>query len=366
LYDYQQGTVHDLIKRNAPRGVSEDTAWRLILQSALGLAHIHGLKILHRDVKSENIFLDAKGDAKIGDLGVAKSLKNTNDLGVTLVGTPFYLSPELCDRRPYDAKSDVWSLGVVLYELLTGKPPFRARSQQELFLKILDGSYAPLPEKERGSSSGVSRDMRLLVRDMLETNVSRRVDAAGVATRPASVVKAKALGVDGVFEALNIDGTVDDATQRAVRSNDSEALRKTSKTRIGLGRRRRRAVCGPGYTRRTREGTRGRRPRARGYAPRRSPRRSAWRGKTNRGRANLFLCAKTKRQTSLLREKETTPIRIPRGTETETETNDAKTGSSLSRGGARRSPRGSPPPPPGGEPPARRPPRDTWRRRLDS
>ena len=222
--------MHDLIKRNAPRGVSEDTAWRLILQSALGLAHIHGLKILHRDVKSENIFLDAKGDAKIGDLGVAKSLKNTNDLGVTLVGTPFYLSPELCDRRPYDAKSDVWSLGVVLYELLTGKPPFRARSQQELFLKILDGSYAPLPEKERGSSSGVSRDMRLLVRDMLETNVSRRVDAAGVATRPASVAKARALGVDGVFEALNIDGTVDDATQRAVRgTNDSEALRKNVK-----------------------------------------------------------------------------------------------------------------------------------------
>ena len=215
--------MHDLIRRNAPRGVPEDVAWRLILQSALGLAHIHGLKILHRDVKSENIFLDAKGDAKIGDLGVAKSLKNTQDLGVTLVGTPFYLSPELCDRRPYDAKSDVWSLGVVLYELLTGKPPFRARSQQELFLKILDGKYAPLPERERNASDGVSRDMRELVRDMLETNVSRRVDAAGVATRPASVAKARALGVDGVFEALNVDGTV-------VRVNDSEeACRKDVK-----------------------------------------------------------------------------------------------------------------------------------------
>ena len=99
--------MHDLIQRAKPHGVPEDVAWRLILQSALGLAHIHSLKILHRDVKSENIFLDAKGDAKIGDLGVAKTLTHTEDCGKTLVGTPFYLSPELCDRRPYDAKSDV-------------------------------------------------------------------------------------------------------------------------------------------------------------------------------------------------------------------------------------------------------------------
>ena len=205
--------MHDLIQRAKPHGVPEDVAWRLILQSALGLAHIHSLKILHRDVKSENIFLDAAGNAKIGDLGVAKTLTPTEDLGRTLVGTPFYLSPELCDRRPYDAKSDVWSLGVVLYEMVTGKPPFRANGQAELFLKILDGNYHPLrvvPQKERidthsartardgggGSSSrGVSVEMRDLVRDMLETDASRRVDAVGVVARPASVAKARALGV---------------------------------------------------------------------------------------------------------------------------------------------------------------------------
>lgn len=183
--------MHDLIQRAKPHGVPEDVAWRLILQSALGLAHIHSLKILHRDVKSENIFLDAAGNAKIGDLGVAKTLTHTEDLGRTLVGTPFYLSPELCDRRPYDAKSDVWSLGVVLYETVTGKPPFRANGQAELFLKILDGDYHPL----RVGSRGVSVEMRDLVRAMLETDASRRVDAMGVVTRPASVAKARALGV---------------------------------------------------------------------------------------------------------------------------------------------------------------------------
>ena len=77
--------MHDLIQRAKPHGVPEDVAWRLILQSALGLAHIHSLKILHRDVKSENIFLDAAGNAKIGDLGVAKTLTHTEDLGRTPV-----------------------------------------------------------------------------------------------------------------------------------------------------------------------------------------------------------------------------------------------------------------------------------------
>ena len=190
-----QGTVHDLIKRASPNGLSEDTAWRLVLQSALGLRHIHSLKILHRDVKSENIFLDAKGDAKIGDLGVAKTLKNTMDLGRTLVGTPFYLSPELCDRQPYDKKSDVWSLGVVLYEMVTGKPPFRATNQRELFVKILDGKYPPLAKKEN-NAGGVSVEMRDLVRDMLDVNVTRRVCTEGVVNRPVSLKKAKLLGVD--------------------------------------------------------------------------------------------------------------------------------------------------------------------------
>ena len=210
-----------MIQRAKPHGVPEDVAWRLILQSALGLAHIHSLKILHRDVKSENIFLDAAGNAKIGDLGVAKTLTHTEDLGRTLVGTPFYLSPELCDRRPYDAKSDVWSLGVVLYETVTGKPPFRANGQAELFLKILDGDYHPL----RVGSRGVSVEMRDLVRAMLETDASRRVDAIGVVARPASVAKARALGV-ALEEASRDETDKTDTIKKTERPRTVSATRR--------------------------------------------------------------------------------------------------------------------------------------------
>ena len=112
--------MHELIQRLRPGTMDESTAWRLTLQSAMGLRHIHASNVLHRDIKSENIFLDARGNAKIGDLGVAKVMTAHADFARTLVGTPFYLSPELCENKPYNRKTDVWSLGVVLYEMMTG------------------------------------------------------------------------------------------------------------------------------------------------------------------------------------------------------------------------------------------------------
>ena len=138
-----KGTVHSLVQGAKPRTLSEDVVWRLALQSALGLHHIHSLKILHRDIKAENIFLDKDGNAKIGDLGVAKVMTHAVDFAKTLVGTPYYLSPELCENKPYNHKSDVWSLGCVVYEMMTGSHPFNAQNQGALFVKILKESTRP-------------------------------------------------------------------------------------------------------------------------------------------------------------------------------------------------------------------------------
>ena len=132
-----KGTVHSLVQGAKPKTLAEDVVWKLTLQSALGLHHIHSLKILHRDIKAENIFLDKDGNAKIGDLGVAKVMTRTVDFAKTLVGTPYYLSPELCENKPYNHKSDVWSLGCVVYEMMTGSHPFNAQNQGALFIKIL-------------------------------------------------------------------------------------------------------------------------------------------------------------------------------------------------------------------------------------
>ena len=85
------------------------------------------------------------GLVKLGDFGIAKNFQNTMDKAKTMVGTPYYLSPEILENKPYDAKSDIWSLGVLLYEMMTFKMPFNANSLPSLSLKIIRGYYQSPP-----------------------------------------------------------------------------------------------------------------------------------------------------------------------------------------------------------------------------
>jgi len=100
----------------AQRGklLNEDQMWKYFIQALLGLHHVHSQKIIHRDIKSLNLFLDGDDSIKVGDLGIAKVLGASTFFAKTIVGTPYYLSPELCEDKPYNEKSDVWALGVVL------------------------------------------------------------------------------------------------------------------------------------------------------------------------------------------------------------------------------------------------------------
>ena len=92
------------------------------------------------------MFLAKDDKIKIGDLGVARELNHTANMAHTVVGTPYYLSPELCEEKPYNNKSDIWSLGCVLYEMCTLRHPFEAQNQGALILKILRGKYNPIPD----------------------------------------------------------------------------------------------------------------------------------------------------------------------------------------------------------------------------
>jgi NIMA (never in mitosis gene a)-related kinase len=90
---------------------------------------MHSKNILHRDLKLSNIFLCSNGDIKIGDFGISKILTGTEQFAETMVGTPYYLSPEICKKNQYREKSDIWSLGCVLYELMNMKHAFEASSK---------------------------------------------------------------------------------------------------------------------------------------------------------------------------------------------------------------------------------------------
>ena len=93
----------------------------------MGFVSLVKINILHRDMKPGNIFFK-DNKIKIGDLGVAKILDNIENFATSKVGTPYYLSPEVCEDRPYNNKSDIWSLGCILYELCTLKHPFEAKN----------------------------------------------------------------------------------------------------------------------------------------------------------------------------------------------------------------------------------------------
>ena len=110
------------------------------------LEYIHGRKVLHRDIKVSNIFLTGNNTVKLGDFGISKVLDATYDQAQTVVGTPYYMSPEVCENKPYTQKSDVWSLGCVLYELCALDRPFIAENLLGLVYKIVSEKQRPIPE----------------------------------------------------------------------------------------------------------------------------------------------------------------------------------------------------------------------------
>jgi NIMA (never in mitosis gene a)-related kinase len=146
--------------------LTEEKIWSYFIQMCLGLAQIHAKKILHRDIKSMNMFMTKDDKIKIGDLGVAKLLCQTQ-FAKTYVGTPYYLSPEICEEQPYNEKSDIWALGIILYEMCTFKKPFNAANQFALTLKILKGKFDPIP-------SSYSQDLKNLIDYLLQKNYRLR------------------------------------------------------------------------------------------------------------------------------------------------------------------------------------------------
>ena len=125
----------------------------ITIQVIKGLYTLHKRNILHRDIKSANIFLFNNGIVKIGDLNVSTVMKN--QLRNTQTGTPYYASPEIWDNKPYDYKSDIWSLGCLLYEITCLKAPFRGSSLKKIYQVIKEGKYDTIPRRYSNTLAGL-------------------------------------------------------------------------------------------------------------------------------------------------------------------------------------------------------------------
>jgi len=201
-----------LSKQKQP--LKEDLIWQIFIKITLGLTAIHKMKILHRDLKTLNIFLKKDMEIKIGDLGVAKEL-NQASFASTIIGTPYYLSPEMCEDKPYNQKSDVWALGCILYELCTYRHPFNASNHGALILKILNADPDPI-------LAIYSSKLQKLVNQILEKNCEKRPNCWDILNTPIVVEKAKKFGL--YQEILNVFSNknnilIEDAIQNGYDNN---------------------------------------------------------------------------------------------------------------------------------------------------
>lgn len=163
------GDLYSLIQKNLKnkKYFRESEILTYFAQICSGLKAIHDQKILHRDLKSKNIFLTEKNDVKIGDFGLSKNLLFTNDKAITTTGTPYYFSPEILNEEPYSFKSDIWSLGVLLYEMCKLKIPFDATNLFELINNVMKLNYKPISDK-------FSSDLKKMIENILVIDPDKR------------------------------------------------------------------------------------------------------------------------------------------------------------------------------------------------
>merc|ERR1719203_509728 len=146
--DYcEGGDLSERIKKMRQSGKSfpEQQVLRWFTQAILALKYIHDQHILHRDLKSCNFFLSKSGNLKMGDFGIAKVLSCTVACAKTQIGTPYYLSPEVCQEKPYSWASDIWAMGCILFELCAARVPFDAPNISSLVQKICKGPTPTIP-----------------------------------------------------------------------------------------------------------------------------------------------------------------------------------------------------------------------------
>ena len=174
----EMGDMYTKIHKQKGEYFPEEQILLWIAQLCLALSYVHDKQILHRDIKTQNIFIQNEHTIRIGDFGIAKGYNQNQDLGGSLIGTPLYMAPEVYNSsKKYSFRSDIWSLGCCIFEMCNLKNAFEAKSWNAVFVKVNKGQRAQL-------NSRYSLDMKNLVDSMLSVNGKNRPTIASILEKP--------------------------------------------------------------------------------------------------------------------------------------------------------------------------------------
>ncbi|XP_018417978.1 PREDICTED: serine/threonine-protein kinase Nek4 [Nanorana parkeri] len=171
------GDLYNNLKHQKGKLLPEGQVVEWFVQIAMALQYLHDLHIMHRDLKTQNVFLTKSNIIKVGDLGIARVLESQYDMASTLIGTPYYMSPELFSNKPYNYKSDVWALGCCVYEMATLKHAFNAKDMNSLVYRIIEGKLPPMPKD-------YSSDLGDLIGTMLSRQPEKRPTVKQILRKP--------------------------------------------------------------------------------------------------------------------------------------------------------------------------------------
>ena len=199
------GDLQEKIKKckSTRTNIPESMIWMYFIQLLKGLKVLHGLSIIHRDIKSANCFLTEDLECiKLGDMNVSKITRT--QLAKTQIGTPLYLSPQVWQGKTYDSKTDIWSLGVMLYEMCTLNYPFMGLNMDQLKNAVIRGRFAPLP-------GYLNSEFTKLITKMLQMDPTKRPSVDELLNDP--IIKSKLTN--------HLDMTINDMKKNNLRLMDT-------------------------------------------------------------------------------------------------------------------------------------------------
>ncbi|CAF1675299.1 unnamed protein product, partial [Adineta ricciae] len=164
-------------KRSKKEVLHENQIIEWFIQICMALQYIHERNILHRDLKTQNIFLTKNEIVKVGDLGIARVLDSARDLATTVIGTPYYMSPEILLNKPYGQKTDIWSLGCCVFEMITYEHPFNAKDMPALINKIIANQTPQISKR-------YSQPLRNIIDSLFKKNPDERPTAKALLQNP--------------------------------------------------------------------------------------------------------------------------------------------------------------------------------------